>query len=115
VPFVVDKALHCSSCLQSLRDSDRDTPSIRPRLWRTSRSSRHRRPLRSPTRVVLDAEEMGEEVVRRLITSSIRLLINILVLFLVRARAIGKEPTPCVLEILRALACLPSYISLYIS
>ena len=81
MPLVVDKALHCSRCLQSFRDSDRDTPPIRPQLWRTSRFRRHRRPLWSLTRVVLDAAEMGEEVVRHLITSSIRLLMNMLVLF----------------------------------
>ena len=81
MPLVVDKALHCSRCLQSFRDNDRDTPPIRPQLWRTSIFRRHRRPLWSATRVVLDAEEMGEKVVRRLITSSIRLLMNMLVLF----------------------------------
>jgi len=80
VPFVVDKALHCMDAGRRSVTVIVIHPPIRPRLWRTSRFRRHRRPLWGSTRVVLDAGEMGEEVVRRLITNSIRLLMNMLVL-----------------------------------
>ena len=69
----------------------------------------HQRPPCTPTGVISpDAEEMGEGMVRRLITNSTRLLMDhasaIFLCKLPGPRAIGKEPMLCILEILWALA-----------
>jgi len=69
--------------------------------------------------ILLDVEEMGEGAVRRLITNAMRLLMNHnSIVCMYRApgpREIGKALQLRILEILWALACLPSYVSLYIT
>ena len=90
-------------------DACRDIPPFALSLWRTSIFRRRRRPPWSPTRVIpLEAGDMGEGAVRRLITNLIRLLMgHTSTIFPCRThgpRAIGKEHKLRTIEILWALA-----------
>ena len=73
LPFAVDKSLHCSGCWLLFHERDCDTSTFVLNLWRTLRLRCHRRHRWNPKVIPIDAEEMGEGVVGRLITSSIRL------------------------------------------
>jgi len=109
VPFAVGNSLHCSGYSPSFRERDRDTPLFVASLWQTSRFRR------SPTTSVvsyrsdisLDAGEVGEGAVRRLVMDSTRLLMGNTSTILCRVpgpQAIGNEPKLRILEILWALA-----------
>jgi len=116
--LVYERSRHCGSLLSRSATVIVLHPPFALSLRRTSRLRRHRRPLRSPTRVVpLDGEEMGKGVVRCLITNSMRLLMNhnSTVCMCRVTREIGKVLKLRILEITWALVCLPSYASLYVN
>jgi len=120
VPFAVDNSSRYSP---SFRERDRDTPLFVASLWQTSRFRR------SPTTSVVsyrvispDAGEVGEGAVRRLITDSTRLLMGttstIFCAEYLDLKQSATNPSSRSSKSsgrLHGRACLPSYVSLYIT
>ena len=123
MPFAVDNSLHCSGYSPLFRERDRDTPLFVASCGKRQDSVVHQRLPWCPTGVISpDAGEAGEGAVCRLITDSTRLLMgNTSTIFCAEYLDLKQSATnPSSGSSkssgrLHGWACLPSYVSLYIT
>jgi len=119
----VDNSLHCSGYSPLFRERDRDTPLFVASCGKRQDSVVHQRLPWCPTGVISpDAGEAGEGAVCRLITDSTRLLMgNTSTIFCAEYLDLKQSATnPSSGSSkssgrLHGRACLPSYVSLYIT